>query len=217
MCHALEALPTNLLTPGEVKNIIIYSGCSKTVTGFKDDFMDLQPLDQHLIMEGIAGQLHATHKGTVRYEVIDSRGEVAELKTSALYMPGLKCRLLSPQYYIHEKGKGHSRLSMEYEGISFSLSPNKHVFVPYNEDTKLPVMPAFANVISSAETLAMTGCLHDEANQNLSWAKKWLLKMHVCLGHIGFKHLQWIGRKGWLGGLGIKLGDNNLDAPKCAT
>ena len=96
--HALEALPTDLVTPGEVKNIIIDSGCSKTVTGFEDDFMDLQPLEHHLIMEGIEGQLHDTHKGTVRNEVIDSREEVAELKTSALYIPGLKCRLLSPQF-----------------------------------------------------------------------------------------------------------------------
>ena len=91
------------------------------------------------------------------------------------------------------------------------------MFVPYNDKTKLPVLPGFSNALSSAETLAMTGCLYDEANQNLSWAKKWLLKMHVRLGHIGFNHLQWIGRQGWLGGLGIKLGDTCLDAPKCAT
>jgi hypothetical protein len=108
-------------------------------------------------------------------------------------------------------------LVVEYQGITLKMAPNKSVFIKYNKQTRLPILPAFSNAVESAETLALSGSLLDEANQNLSWGMKWLLKMHVRLGHIGFSHLQWIGQQGWLGGIGQKLGKGKTVYPKCAT
>ena len=47
---------------------------------------------------------------------------------------------------------------------------------------------------SNQEMLALSGYVFDEANQNVSWAMKCLLKIHVRLGHLGIKYIQRIGR-----------------------
>ena len=73
---------------------------------------------------------------------------------------------------------------------------------------------AFKNVIDSAQTLALSGYLYDETYQNLSWIRKCLLKLHVNLGHLGFTNVQWLGRKGYFGGLGEKFGETTVKPPK---
>ncbi len=77
------------------------------------------------------------------------------------------------------------------------------------------MLRAYKETLKTAESLAMV-CLTDEANQNLSHAQKMLLKWHFKLGHIGFQHLQWIGRQGWLHKVGEHFGLSSILAPKCA-
>ena len=169
-------------------------------------------------MQGIAGELKATHEGTIKLEIITNRGDVAPLCFKALYVPDMNCRLLSPQSFIDEKGpSAGAKFRMKYGMCTFSLQRNTSVHVKYDAQTRLPVLRCFRNVIDSAQTLALSGYLYDETNQNLSWIRKCLLKMHVKLGHLGFGHVQWLGRKGFFGKLGEKFGKTEVELPKCAS
>jgi len=64
--------------------------------------------------------------------------------------------------------------------------------------------------------LALKGCVSDKTNQNLTNVQKLLLRAHFCLGHIGFKVVQWLGHRGVLGKPSKKMAAANLQALKCA-
>ena len=72
------------------------------------------------------------------------------------------------------------------------------------------MMQTYQDVMTMANALALKGCVTDEVNQNLTYAQKMLLRAHYQLGHLGFKAVQWIGRQGWLGPLGEKMGQSNV-------
>ena len=61
----------------------------------------------------------------------------------------------------------------------------------------------------------MTGCFTSEKNQNLTHLENLILKWHFKPGHTSLYTVQWIGRQGWLGKLGEKMGRNSLNIPKC--
>ena len=106
---------------------------------------------------------------------------------------------------------------MSYGQCTFCLRRTTSINVKYDDQTRLPVLHCFRKVIDSAQTLALSGYLYDETNQNLFWIRKCLLKVHVKLGHLGFTHVKWLGRKGFFGGLGEKFGDTAVEPPKCAS
>ena len=81
--------------------------------------------------------------------------------------------------------------------------------------TRLLMLCSFHDTMKTAESLVMT-CVTDERNQNLTHLQKNLLKWHFKLGHLGFQQLQWVGRQGWLGKLGERIGLSSVQAPKCA-
>ena len=95
----------------------------------------------------------------------------------------------SPQAFIREKGNHMAKKFVEYQGVTFRLAPDKTVFICYNKQTCLPILPAFSNAVDRVETLALSSYLFDESNQNLSWVMKWLLKIHVRLGHLGINYV----------------------------
>ena len=100
--------------------------------------------------------------------------------------------------------------------MKIKFQDNNTITVPYNKETHLPVLPAFRNTIDTAKSLALTGLVTDESNQNLTFLRKWILKYHWKLGHVGFSCLQWIGRQGWLGAIRKNLREPNVEPPKCA-
>jgi hypothetical protein len=51
-------------------------------------------------MDGIAGGLDIAQEGTVRYEVLDDKGELQVIETDAYLIPTLGCHLFSPQAYF---------------------------------------------------------------------------------------------------------------------
>ena len=90
------------------------------------------------------------------------------------------------------------------------------VQIPYDKSTYLPVLQCHKDAMSSANALALKGCVTDETNQNLTRPQKLLLKYHFKLGHLAFKVVQWIGQQGWLGPDGLTMGKHNSPVPKCA-
>lgn len=106
----LNSLPTWFHKGEEMtKQLVLDTGCSCITTGDKGDFLEgsIVPLENPFPMDGVAGKIHATHKGTCIYHVKDDSGELLELRASGFYAPGLQVRLFSPQDYFqqqHEQG-----------------------------------------------------------------------------------------------------------------
>jgi hypothetical protein len=215
-----------LLSQGvdEAITLTIDSGCSHSATGCLQDFLPgtLAELDKPFEMEGIAGGLTVRQRGRVRYEVLTDTGEVHVIETTAYYMPDLPCRLFSPQSHFQElfvHGKDVR------ERCGFTIKRNRGVLtwesgnettVELCEITHLPQVRVFRNALDSAKVLALKGCVTEEVNQNLTHAQKLALRLHFRLGHIAFNHVQWLGRQGWLGPEGVKMGKSSLTTPKCA-
>jgi len=125
---------------------------------------------------------------------------------------------MSPQsHFLEQKRLGNVKasLSMNWKGTNLTLDEGITVTIPYDNFTRLPKLRAYTNALATAESLAYA-CVSDERNQNLSHKAKTLLQWHFRLGHVGFQRLKWIGRQGWLGGVGERFGLSSVEAPKCA-
>jgi hypothetical protein len=173
-------------------------------------------------MEGIAGGLVVRQKGRVQYELLTDDGDVHVLETSAYYLPELPCRLFSPQAHFQElftsgnDPRERSGLAIKRNRGMITWENDTTTTLDFCDTTFLPQIRVFRNAIDSAKALALKGCVTDEVNQNLTQNQKLALRLHFRLGHIAFQHVQWLGRQGWLGPEGVKMGQLNLTAPKCA-
>jgi len=78
-------------------------------------------------------------------------------------------------------------------------------------------MRAYRDAFNTAHALALSNCLTNEHNQNLTAAQKLLLRWHFQLGHAGFKLVQWLGRQGYFGMKGQFMGKARCDALQCGT
>ena len=79
--------------------MITDTGCSQTCWGYEKDFIpgSLTKLDQLILMDGVAGSLFATHTGMLEIKLLNDAGEITRVTTPTLLVPGMQCRLLSPQ------------------------------------------------------------------------------------------------------------------------
>ena len=217
---ALHAMPQELQNPGDSFYLVIDSGCTSTASGFKEDFVpgSLHDLEQSVSMSGIAGGLAIKQEGTLRCEVQLDDGSVKEITTRALYVPGLKNRLLSPQHYFKQLMDDKATFCVNWKGGILKWGDGKTMSMPLCEQTFLPLMRAYNSAETTAQALALHGCVTEEQNQNLSTVAKLLLRYHFKLGHLGFHAVQWIGKQGFLGEKGKQMGQANFRSgfPKCA-
>lgn len=220
----LEDLPQGLLAVGDSFSLIFDTGCTKTGTGYIEDFIPdtLKDFKEPIRMDGIAGGLMIKQEGRVRYEVVDDSGGVQVIETTAYYIPELRCRLFSPQAYfaqLHEEGLDHSEMAQMSVKRTKSIITWPHgaqMTIQYDRNTHLPQVRAYKAAVHTAAALALKGNVDDETNQNLTSAQKTLLRWHFRLGHVGFSAVRWLGRQGFLGVNGEKMAAANLEAPKCA-
>jgi hypothetical protein len=209
--------PQSLLSaPSEDSFFLTFdTGCTQTSTGCIDDFVPgtLIDLDVPLEMEGIAGGLLVKQKGRVRYELLTDDGEVHVLDTTAYFTPELPCRLFSPQAHFRElvaSGRDPSTKATfsikHHQEAAVTWETSKTTTLNHCEYTHLPRLHVYRDALNSAKALALKGCVTDEVDQNLTSIQKLALRFHFRLGHIGFQHVQWLGRQGILGPEGVKLG-----------
>ena len=174
--------------------LIMDTGCSKIASPSRDDFVPgtLTPLASGLAMEGISGKIAATHKGRVRYEVFNDNGDIEVLEGEGYLLPDLKLRLFSPQAFFDTMSAVPSANSdtasfQVFRSRSVLHLPNGNtITMKYNQETFLPILPAFKNILETGKTLALEGCVSGEQNQNLTSLQKLLLRWHFKLGHLGF-------------------------------
>ena len=216
-------MPSNLLQATDLKQLIIDCGATSHATGEKSDFVEgsLKELEIPVYMDGIAGQLAATHEGLLHYEFLSDNGNKEILEDQGYLMPELPCRLFSPQSYmgniaVELDDPDTINMTIYHNRALLQLKSGNKVTIPYDPSTHLPVMSTYSDLEGEAKKLSgYKGCLTDETNQNLTEPQKTLLRWHYRLGHLGMKTVQWIARQGWLDSLGHKWGSTTVKAPRC--
>ena len=94
------------------------------------------------------------------------------------------------------------------------LKNGDHVDFLLDNQTFIPLMPAFHNTAKVAYKLSDPSVVHPE-NSNLSPLQKLLLKYHYKMGHLGFQHLKWLGRIGLFKVDGEQFSHPQVTPPKC--
>jgi hypothetical protein len=119
----LEASQCHLLSQDDHFELIVDSGCSKSVSPCLSDFIpgSLVDLPSPLSLDGIAGQLVAHQKGRLQYEILNDAGGVTILECEGYHLPDLKIRLFSPQILLGEQKGG--KFVLEWNRSYLALSP----------------------------------------------------------------------------------------------
>jgi hypothetical protein len=91
---------------------------------------------------------------------------------------------------------------MSYNHLaSLDLPDTPCITIAYEHTIHLPVISAYKSIISTAEPLAMTGCVTSEVNQNLKFLEKvmlqWNLAWTCCVLH---HQVAWETRHTWEAG-----------------
>ena len=91
------------MDPSDTFTVVWDSGASMCVTFDKEDFVGpIQPLPSKSTINGIANNLRIEGKGTVSWPILDTNGNLRDLKLPAYYIPKLKQRLLLSLIHISE-------------------------------------------------------------------------------------------------------------------
>ena len=77
--------------------VVIDSGASHSYTNCNDDFIEEPTLLQNFNITGIGANLPARSKGKVKWITTDDYGNAITIIITAIYVPRLPVRLLSPQ------------------------------------------------------------------------------------------------------------------------
>jgi hypothetical protein len=80
----------NLFDPSLMFHLTMDSGCSVTATPCKSDFTDLHKIKEPIVLEGVGGNIVVTQGGTVRYEMLNTRGQVEAIETFAYFNPKMR-------------------------------------------------------------------------------------------------------------------------------
>ena len=219
---------------GQMLPAILDSGASRTSLGNRHEFKTLVETTANTVMKGIAAGLDIKGSGTVEYHVTDDRGRIIKLEMEAYYVPSLPAdlRLISPQglrtveghrasvtcHSSDDSSPGYAELFIRRNAAGWQKTPPLHVkTIQYDGRNNLPILhltlPNGSHTHLNMLTAAL--CVTDSHNRNLTNAQKELLQWHFRLGHVGFKHLQWMIRAGRLHVANAKA-VGNCPVPKCA-
>ena len=203
---ALQAPARMRNTLGSATNsapIIWDSGGSISISPDPEDFQGTMRSPGTITqLKGIARGLQIKGQGEVTWAVHDTNGNLRMIMVPAFYVPGIKVRLLSTTSLL-QTYQGET-IKIESNGLTLSGVPGDSnrgaVMVLVNPQNNLPTSDAFngQDPFKAADALVATITEVHETNHNLSEAEKELLRWHYCLGHIGFKKIQFLLRTGVL-------------------
>jgi hypothetical protein len=126
----LESLPCHLLTRDNKFELIMDSGCSKSVSPCATNFVPgyLVDLTTPLTMDGITGHLVAHQKGWLQYKVLNDAGGITVLKCDGCHLLDLKIRMFSPQIMLVKQQGGQYVLKWNNR-ISLSDVSSHHPWI----------------------------------------------------------------------------------------
>jgi hypothetical protein len=185
--------------------IVIDTGASLSVSPFLSDFVrPIQPLPASTVC-GFIGNMKIEGVGQVRWIIKDADGNIADLETTAYYIPQVDVRLFSPQVFLHHLNAGS--LTMDSESVHLHLPDATNLWFLFEPSNNLPIMLehqpttptiSFANVsldlmmrAVAQQTMQFDNVLSVN-NPNITMAQKGLLGWHWCLDHVGFHYIQWL-------------------------
>jgi hypothetical protein len=104
---------------------------------------------------------------------------------------------------------------LEWNKSRLEMGNGDVITIGYHRQTSLPVIRAFHNVLATAQSLALEG-ISEQSTSNLTSLQQRLFGWHTRWGHLGWKHVQWLGRCRLVGQLSVKMGSTTVSPPKCA-
>ena len=186
--HCFTALDDDLFAPkgfyadnGD-RPVVFDSGCSVSITPYKDDFVGKITHVKKTIT-GLSSTVQVEGEGTVLWSFYDDYGVIQHIKVKAYFIPSSPVRLFSPQHYFKQEKSGSFKI--DTDGCVFTFASHKTLTFIYSKESHLPIALATKrNDISKATfsgkaylTAASSGKL------NISRAQEELLLWHGILGH----------------------------------
>ena len=143
--YVLKSLTSEIINKDDTNPIILDNGCSRSATGFRDDFVDgnIVWLCHTHLMKGIGASLEATHEVTLHYEVINYKGKVSVLEGAGLFMPDLKYRHLIPKdnFMDLQRLKNlEGSFTATWEKSVLNIYGQVHITINYEHKTHLHIM-----------------------------------------------------------------------------
>ena len=205
--------------PG-LKVAVCDSGASAICKKDKNDFLPgtYKKLDTPKTMGGIAGGLEVLGEGMVSFDFVSKRGKRIKMQREAKHVPGLPIDLVPPQKLLRNDQDGWFKINGERAVLECKNGGS--VQVPFDPVTNLPMLYWFEDADKAAKQLELSlySCVTEESNQNLSRAKKEMLRWHWQLGHPKMGYVKWLARRGLFGRFSkyiLKVPDD--DHPMCAS
>ena len=84
---------------------IVDTGCSTSASPCKDDFEELIQLPKPVTLHGIAGDSKVTQGGIMRFQCVNTKGEIVTIRVFGYYDTNLHVRLFSPQAFFSHRPK----------------------------------------------------------------------------------------------------------------
>ena len=203
---------------------IVDTGCSTSASPHREDFETYEELKRPVVLHGINGTSTVTHGGIMRYQCINTDGEVVTVRFFGFHDKNLEVRLLSPQscFFFRPHHDGKFTISWAKVFLEFNNGKVKHGkrvpdIVPCYIDkrTFMPMLTCFHDADKVASKLYSNNGIVDVDSDNLTAIQRQLLRFHFKLGHLGFKYLKWLLNSGIFGPLGVQCGHKDVPSPKC--
>jgi hypothetical protein len=114
-------------------HVIVDTGCSTSASPCKEDFEDLSPLDRPVTLTGVAGESTVTQGGIIKYECINTKGEIVTVRTFGFYDPNLHVRLFSPQSCFFNRDNQDDRFTISWSKVflEFDNGKGQHDVLPF--------------------------------------------------------------------------------------
>ena len=104
---------------------VVDTGCTTTATPFKEDFEKLVKLEHPVTLHGIAGDQEVTHGGVVKFDCVNSLGDIVTIRTFGYYNPHQNIRLFSPQAFFYHLPKKKGAFTISWSNCYLHLEKNK--------------------------------------------------------------------------------------------
>lgn len=220
---------------------IMDTGATRRAIGNKSEFKSLNEGDNGVELKGIAAGCPTMGEGIVEYDITMGPGITQTLRLRAYWVPSLgeSVRLISPQglrstnglrgaFASHDNDDGRSGFDptsfLNFASATMALignTPRQYTRSRFHT-ILATICPSWS---SDSQILLNDMQLHllrlsvsrDENNQNLTGTQKELLRWHFHLGHIGFEHIKWLARSGFIPVTNPKqFGSADTQIPTCA-
>ncbi|CAJ1961247.1 unnamed protein product [Cylindrotheca closterium] len=229
----LRSVYINVDSKGELP-IVIDTGASFSLTPNLEDFVTKPIACGTKSLNGLSSITPVLGIGEVEWKIRDMHGTIKSIRVSAYYVPDTNIRLLSPQSYFQEHGKGE--VCFDSFQVKMTLPDGDTLFFPYQAGNNLPMMLTANRLVDEAahiitdeeeeflpEDMSVFLNVAHENNANLTKAEKKLLLWHAKTGHANMNWLlklcKWTKTEGHpvMGPLPAKKDEfKSCKSPKCA-